>query len=470
MPPAAVRSVLATEPPASVAGPSRESRAFIPSLDGSVGGQRPKSGRRSISFRDAAPERCAPSGSRRVVAARVGWSGEEGGRSSKRPRWEGLRDNALWSGPPDNDASVALPHPVLGTTLSECISNYLDRNALCGRTTEYLFNSVLPNSTLSYDYIEFRTFGVEGLGIDHIGDFFVGYGYEPRELLEVPGSMLCYRWYSPPPENPQMPRIVVTEIAVSSLPKHAQEIVLKYTKQWRERGDKQVAALVGMGIVPWEQPTLEEFAAVYDESEFAAWALIHGYNISCASIAVHNIQTPLYKFGQQPYPVEMDELIKLLADQSVVLNSSGEEEFGDEFIKENGDKTIRQFASIAECLSYTFADGETMAVPGAYMAFTKRQAQVDSGQGGHCDGIDPKIMSHMAFSTGAAVPTFAEIETIQLEVCRRVEADGKKLTGEWTQEDQRIAEPYLKEIAAEMEEAEAQGVEKMAWMEEMLKN
>lgn len=31
---------------------------------------------------------------------------------------------------------------------------------------------------------------------------------------------------------------------------------MKYTDPWRARGDKQVAALIGLGIVPWERPTL----------------------------------------------------------------------------------------------------------------------------------------------------------------------------------------------------------------------
>ena len=43
---------------------------------------------------------------------------------------------------------------------------------------------------------------------------------------------------------------------VSKLPQEAQDVVKKYTEEWRLKENKQIAALVGMGMVPWGQPTL----------------------------------------------------------------------------------------------------------------------------------------------------------------------------------------------------------------------
>ena len=41
------------------------------------------------------------------------------------------------------------------------------------------------------------------------------------------------------------------------------------------------------GMLPWETPTLADYEALLSESEFAAWVLVNGYNLSHTTISVH---------------------------------------------------------------------------------------------------------------------------------------------------------------------------------------
>lgn len=44
--------------------------------------------------------------------------------------------------------------------------------------------------------------------------------------------------------------------------------------------------------LPWETPTLADWEALAEESEYAAWVLVNGYALNHTTITVHRLALP----------------------------------------------------------------------------------------------------------------------------------------------------------------------------------
>ncbi|THU54797.1 hypothetical protein C4D60_Mb10t28950 [Musa balbisiana] len=112
----------------------------------------------------------------------------------------------------------------LRTMISGMEKVYLSRNSTAKAILELVRKD--DGDHICYDHFAFRTFGVDGYGIDSMAKIFLYFGYKPREELRFPAKKLKALWFAPPDtgysENGTgvhgpLPRIFISELLVDQL-------------------------------------------------------------------------------------------------------------------------------------------------------------------------------------------------------------------------------------------------------------
>ncbi|KDO82768.1 hypothetical protein CISIN_1g016038mg [Citrus sinensis] len=151
------------------------------------------------------------------------------------------------------------------TVLQSMEAVYLNRNPTAKAVLELVQSS--GNNQICYDHIAFRTFGVNGHGIDSIASFFMDYGYTKQDELRFPAKKLKAFWFSPPsfhyPDggsgvNGPLPRVFISELLVDQMSPQIQEIIRKYTET-SGSGKKHAALASALGSLTWGKPLYSEF-------------------------------------------------------------------------------------------------------------------------------------------------------------------------------------------------------------------
>ncbi|KAK7274741.1 hypothetical protein RIF29_15839 [Crotalaria pallida] len=242
-------------------------------------------------------------------------------------------------------------------------SVYLNRNPTAKAILD-LVHSV-ENNSLCYDHLAFRTFGVNGYGIDSMASFFLDYGYTPREELRFPGKKLRALWFSPPADSfsgsgsgiyGPLPRIFISELLVDQMSQKTQEIIRKYTES-SGNGNKYAALASSLGLLTWEKPSYSEFQQLASESEYAAWTLVNGHALNHVTISTHRLKTHLR---------DIKKLNQFIEESGFRLNSEGG------VLKVSPDGLLQQSSTVADSVSFQFSDGVTESVPCSYIEFAER--------------------------------------------------------------------------------------------------
>ncbi|KAF8378398.1 hypothetical protein HHK36_029737 [Tetracentron sinense] len=248
------------------------------------------------------------------------------------------------------------------------------RSVLANMENVYLMRNPTANAILElvhsfdqicYDHLAFRTFGVDGYGIDSVAKFFLDFGYTPREELRFPAKKLKALWFAPPsllhPDsgsgvNGPLPRIFISELLVDEMSPKVQEIVRKYTKI-SGSGNKHAALASALGSLTWGIPSYSEFQQLARESEYAAWTLVNGYAVNHVTISTHRMKSHLRN---------IKSLNELIEENGFKLNSEGG------VLKVSPDGLLLQSSTVADSISFCFSDGITESVPCSYIEFAER--------------------------------------------------------------------------------------------------
>ncbi|XP_048593974.1 uncharacterized protein LOC111200115 isoform X1 [Brassica napus] len=251
----------------------------------------------------------------------------------------------------------------LRDVLESILKTYLRKNPMA-KTVWELVQSV-DNEKISYDHFFFRTFKVDGYGIESLSSFFMDYGYKIGGRLEFPKNKVQLVWLSPPDihvsgdghglGNGPLPRLVIAELLVDELSLESQEIIRKYLKP---EGGKQAILSSTLGSLIWEKPTSAEFNQLVKESEYAAWALIHGYTLNHLAVAVHRLK---HRFSDINYVQEYFQ------ENGFKLNKVG----GD-ILNESEDGLLLQVTLASEKVAIEFADGVTEPITASFIEFVQR--------------------------------------------------------------------------------------------------
>jgi hypothetical protein len=217
----------------------------------------------------------------------------------------------------------------------------------------------VQGSPIHFDHLAFRTFAVEGQGIDSVGHIFEDFGYTKQaQALRFPTKKLRAVWYKPPTYEDNLPRVFISELKVDELSPAAQAIVRRHTAQGGPLEGRYAATCAATGILPWEHPSHNDYLALAKESEYAAWVLVNGYNLNHATIAVHRLTGSVLR-GIHAVNAEVRR-------RGYALNEEGG------LLKVSPDGGLLQSSTLADMVAFTFAGGAGHPVPGAYLEFAER--------------------------------------------------------------------------------------------------
>ncbi|UNY99802.1 DUF1338 domain-containing protein [Zhouia spongiae] len=211
------------------------------------------------------------------------------------------------------------------------------------------------------DHIAFRTLGVPNLGIASFEKIFLHYGYEKRDYYFFEEKKLNAHWYAPPKEH--YPRIFISELRVGDLSKTTQDVISSYTdpiiNDPLDKIDLDDPKAVGDFFYKplWKLPSIEDYKALGNESEYAAWVIYNRYYLNHYTLSVHE------------FPEEYNTIEKFnafLENIGITLNTAGGK------IKISNDGLLKQSSSVAEVIEATFANGQKMKISGSYVEFAER--------------------------------------------------------------------------------------------------
>lgn len=220
---------------------------------------------------------------------------------------------------------------------------------------------VAGQSEILNDHIAFRTMGVKNLGIASFEKIFLAHGYEKRDYFFFEGKKLDAYWYAPPDD--ELPRVFISELRVKDLSEKTQQIIEKYTGTITAdpvdsidlNNVEEVTEFFHKPL--WQLPTLEDYKALLEESEYAAWVIYNRYYLNHYTISVHQLD------GEHRTLEQFNEFLKSIG---ITLNNSGGE------IKVSPDGLLRQSSSVAEKVEAEFAGGDKAVISGSYVEFAER--------------------------------------------------------------------------------------------------
>lgn len=253
---------------------------------------------------------------------------------------------------------------VLDNILDGLMRRYRERVPDVSRVTSALIdhNIIQNQEDISNDHIAFRTIGVPHLGMASLEKIFLKHGYLPKDEYFFERKKLNARWYAPP--NSKYPRIFLSELKVSNLPKDYQKIITSYTDEVKSDPVENIDLDSGEDIdlflhkSLWRLPSWSDYKKLQEVSEYAAWVIYNRYYLNHYTISVHNLQKGYSTIKQ---------FNKFISSIGIILNDSGGE------IKISKDGLLQQSSTVSEMVEAIFNGGEKKMIPGSYIEFCERK-------------------------------------------------------------------------------------------------
>ena len=203
-------------------------------------------------------------------------------------------------------SSVTGPHRLIPVTsarerfaaelFDELWDRYRRRVAYVG-----LYERVIQQAGATFfnDHIAFRTFACQSppTGIASISRLFEALGYQAAGSYQFADKHLSATHFQH--ANPQFPKIFISELKVWELPPPARQIVQRTLRGHRaavsedflaaltdlQEGDSRCEELLAGAVrffqeLPWLLPSKADVIAINAVSQYAAWVLVHGYQVN----------------------------------------------------------------------------------------------------------------------------------------------------------------------------------------------
>ena len=155
-------------------------------------------------------------------------------------------------------------------------------------------------ATFVNDHIAFRTFGCQrpNVGIHTLSRIFEALGYQAAGCYRFVQTHLGSIHFQHP--NPMFPKLFITELKTWELSPGARKIIARAIRDHREPLETEALAALSSFTdqsatkrarllrqlvnqfhqLPWKVPAKRDIEALAGESQFAAWVLVHGYNVN----------------------------------------------------------------------------------------------------------------------------------------------------------------------------------------------
>src|SRR5258705_5609617 len=241
-------------------------------------------------------------------------------------------------------------------------------------------------ATFVNDHIAFRTFATQQPleGIATISRIFEALGYRAAGSYHFDDKQLSAIHFQHP--NQQFPKLFISELRVPELPPDARGLLEKTVKSHRpaiglevlaalanlDKDNKSAAELMAKVVsefheLPWILPAREDVEKLNKISQYAAWVLVHGYNV--------NHFTSLINSHGVPALDDIEKTIAALEKAGVPMKKEIEGERGSK---------LRQTATEAVTIDVAVHDrGVPAKMPWTYAYFelAQRDTVVDPATG-----------------------------------------------------------------------------------------
>lgn len=200
------------------------------------------------------------------------------------------------------------------------------------------------------DHVALRTYDAAEIGIDALARPFEALGWRGREHYRFDEKHLCARYWQH--DDPNLPKIFISELCVAELSPGAQAIV-------RGLVDQLPADFARRPDLPWAgrpwRVTKAEYEALLAESEYAAWVAAFGFRVNHFTVDVGALAS---------FP-DLHALVAFLQEHAFAMNKSGG------VIKGSPAERLEQASTIADRIEVELADAR-LTIPSCYYEFALR--------------------------------------------------------------------------------------------------
>src|SRR4051812_15266812 len=166
-------------------------------------------------------------------------------------------------------------------------------------------------ATFVNDHIAFRTFATQQplAGIATISRIFEALGYRAAGSYHFDDKQLSAIHFQH--ANQQFPKLFISELRVPELPAEARALIERTTRCHRpaiaidvlaalanlDKDDKPAAELLQQVVgqfheLPWLLPAKDDVEKLNEVSQYAAWVLVHGYNVNHFTSLINSHAVP----------------------------------------------------------------------------------------------------------------------------------------------------------------------------------
>ena len=203
------------------------------------------------------------------------------------------------------------------------------------------------------DHVAFRTFNIDGYDLQAITPLFGSLGYEMFNSYQFPDKHLRAHALVVP-DDPTAPKVFFSELVCEAFDVEVQSIIQELTSPLHD----PLSLHHLLGSYPFKTPTLQQYSTLADASEYAGWLSTMGYQANHFTVNI-NALTTLHS---------IDDVVHLLEDHHYPLNAVGGIKKG------MPEDLLVQASTLADSVSFTFADGQQQAVPSCFYEFAHRFA------------------------------------------------------------------------------------------------
>ena len=136
------------------------------------------------------------------------------------------------------------------------------------------------------DHVAFRTFDIQGFGLETVTELLAEIGYERFDSYMFPDKHLRAHAYLVPSDH-DAPKIFFSELMRAKLDSDSQAIIEEITSPLT--GELTLKNLAGAYL--FKRPTLKQYSKLSDTSEYAGWLSTMGYQANHFTVNVNRLRT-----------------------------------------------------------------------------------------------------------------------------------------------------------------------------------
>jgi hypothetical protein len=241
-------------------------------------------------------------------------------------------------------------------------------------------------ATFVNDHIAFRTFACQQphVGIASLSRVFEALGYRAAGSYHFEDKHLSAIHFQH--ANPQFPKLFISELKVWELPLAQREVIGRVIRSHRpavgeeilvalaelDRDPAAAEALLPQVVaqfedLPWQPPSKADVLALNDVSQYAAWVLVHGYNVNHFTSLVNSHGIPALD--------DLEKTIAALTAAGVPMKREIEGERGSK-LRQSATEAVKIDVPVMERGSPT-----TLSWTYAYFELAERNLVVDPATG-----------------------------------------------------------------------------------------